>query len=92
MEPKAIGHKHDDGRSMLKPAHLIALFEIGVAGEIIGATILQIEICLEAMQPDAGNQYGRNRHKRNHVTCIGQFGPQQRSFVHCLRRDGQCWR
>src|SRR5947199_10637302 len=54
VEGKAVGRKDEHGRSMLKPAHFLALPEWRIAGEDVGPTVVQAEQNIEKMQANTG--------------------------------------
>ena len=55
--------EHHNGRTMLEPSQLIALFILTAARDQIWTSIGQVEWCVEAIEPDRGNQNGGDRHE-----------------------------
>src|SRR5215467_16105307 len=81
MEGKAVGGKDEHGRSMLKPAHFLALPEWRIAGENVVPTVLQAEQNIEKMQANAGDEHRCHRHQHDRVAGGGKLRAQQRALV-----------
>ena len=75
-----IGRQHDNRRSVLEPAELIAFADADIAGEYDGPSGFRIEHAVEKMQPDTGNQYSRDRHQRQDFAAF-EAGPNNRALI-----------
>src|SRR6202043_1717819 len=73
--------EQDDGRSVLEPAHFLALSKIGAARKGDGPAVLEIESDIEEMQADAGNKHRRDGNHGYDVAAAAQPRPQPRAFV-----------
>jgi len=66
---------------VLEPAHLLALAERRVAGEIRGFLRARIEHLAEAVQADAGHENRRDRNQRHRVAARREPQAQHRALV-----------
>ena len=58
---EAVGREYDDGRSVLKPTHFLALAERRIAGDDIRPAMLEMQQDIEEVQADAGDEHRRDR-------------------------------
>ena len=81
---------------MLKPAHLLPLGEVRVAVNRVGSVVAQVEQHIQKVEPDAGDQNGRDGYQRNRLACkrpAVQPGAQKgtlvlaKQFLHPLQRN-----
>src|SRR5687767_6451326 len=66
-EVEAAGGEHDDRRSMLEPAEFVALGHADVARKHRCSRRSRLQNNVEEMQPNARDQHGSDRHKRERL-------------------------
>jgi len=78
---------------VLEPAHLLALGQRRVAGDLVGALIAQVQPHVDEAQPQAGDEDRRDRHQQHRVAGGAQARADQRALVaaeqalHARQRD-----
>src|SRR6185312_1250551 len=77
----ARGRKHNDGGTVLEPAHLLALGQLSVAVDTVRPPVAQVQPHIEEPQPDTGNQDGRDGYQCDQMTAAAQAALDGRPLV-----------